>query len=107
MVRRADPFGDPDEQRHPVVNSAPTRCRSLVEVESMWLSVFTLSGTGTVRMAILPDQVNNGPVIFPLLKMIYAQVDEFGAAQSATKQDRQHCAVALSPRDRFQRRWLP
>src|ERR1700690_1392882 len=48
-------------------------------------------------VAALPDQVNNGPVIFPLLKMIDAQVDKFRPAQSATEQDRQHCAVALPP----------
>src|SRR5713101_8097533 len=36
-------------------------------------------------------------MIFPLLKMICAQVDEFRSAQSATKQDRQHRTVALPP----------
>jgi hypothetical protein len=46
-------------------------------------------------MAALPDYVNHSPVVFPLLKMIYCQVDEFGSAQSATEQDRQHCTIAL------------
>ena len=46
-------------------------------------------------MATLSDQVNNGPVIFSLLKMIHTEVDEFGSTQSATQQDRQHCMVAL------------
>jgi hypothetical protein len=36
-------------------------------------------------------------VIFSLLKMIHTEVDEFGSTQSATKQDRQHCMVALPP----------
>jgi len=46
-------------------------------------------------VAALPDQVNDGPVILPLLKMIQAQVGQFGSAQPATEQDRQHCVVAL------------
>ena len=46
-------------------------------------------------MAALSNQVNNGPVIFSLLKMIHTEVDEFGSTQSATQQDRQHCIVAL------------
>src|SRR5207245_8936740 len=46
-------------------------------------------------VATLSDQVNNGPVIFSLLKMIHTEVDEFGSTQSAAQQDRQHCMVAL------------
>ena len=46
-------------------------------------------------MPTFSDQVNNGPVIFSLLKMIHTEVDEFGSTQSATQQDRQHCMVAL------------
>jgi hypothetical protein len=46
-------------------------------------------------VATFSDQVDNGPVIFSLLKMIHTEVDEFGSTQSATKQDSQHCMVAL------------
>jgi hypothetical protein len=46
-------------------------------------------------VATFSDQVDNGPVIFSLLKMIHIEVYEFGSTQSATKQDRQHCMVAL------------
>jgi hypothetical protein len=46
-------------------------------------------------MTTLSNQVNNGPVIFSPLKMIHTEVDEFGSTLSATKQDRQHCTVAL------------
>jgi hypothetical protein len=53
-----------------------------------------------VDVATFSDQVDNGPVIFSLLKMIHTEVDEFGSRQSATKQDRQHCMVAL-PSDPF------
>jgi len=51
-------------------------------------------------VAALPDQVNDGPVILPLLKMIQAQVGQLGSTQPATEQDRQHCVVAL-PADRL------
>jgi hypothetical protein len=52
------------------------------------------------NMTTLSNQVNNGPVILSLLKMVDTEVDEFGSAQSATQQDRQHCTVAL-PSDLF------
>ena len=46
-------------------------------------------------MSALSDQVNYGPVIFSLLKMLHSEMDKFGSAQSATKQDCQYCTVAL------------
>ncbi len=47
-------------------------------------------------MTTLSNQVNNGPVIFSLLKMIHTEVDEFGSTQSATKEDCQHCTITLA-----------
>jgi hypothetical protein len=49
------------------------------------------------HVTTLDDQVDDGPMLLPLLQMLHRQVNQFKAPQTAAQQQRQNRKVSLAP----------
>src|SRR5215469_14911830 len=43
-----------------------------------------------------PDEVNNGPMVFPALKVVNGEINEFPSTKSTSQENRQHGTVPLA-----------
>ena len=79
-----------DTSKHPTAGQ--TSCTS-PNIEHSLHPLWYRNGS---NVAALADKIDDGPVLFPLLKMPEIQIRQLASPEPASKQNGKHCAVSLS-----------